>query len=96
MDRTPQRQRLNFYSQVIIVLLGLIAVRLWMMPVDALPRAQAQFMDSGAVRLQLVRVGERTNTLLEQIQATLKGTLRVQVDDRTPPSRPPTRTSPTP
>ena len=79
MDTTSTQRRLNFYCQAIIVLLGLITLRLWMTPVDLLPRAQAQFMDSGAQRLRLVRVTEITNTLLDEIHDTLKGTLNVQI-----------------
>ena len=79
MDTTSTQRRLNFYCQAIIVLLGLIALRLWMTPVDLLPRAQAQFMDSGAQRLKLIRAAERTNTLLDEIHDTLKGTLKVQI-----------------
>ena len=79
MDTISTQRRLNFYCQAIIVLLGLIALRVWMTPVDLLPRAQAQFMDSGAQRLKLIRAAERANTLLDEIHDTLKGTLKVQI-----------------
>ncbi len=79
MATTNTVKRLNFYCQIMIVLLGLIAVRLWAMPVDVLPSAQAQFMDSGAQRLKLIKTAERTNTLLAEINDTLKGTLKVQI-----------------
>ncbi len=79
METASTQRRLNFYCQAIIVLLGLITLRLWMTPVDLLPRAQAQFMDSGAQRLKLIRAAERTNTLLDGIHDTLKGTLNVQI-----------------
>ena len=49
------QKRLNVYCQLMIVLLALITVRLWMMPVDMLPQAQAQFGDSGAQRMKLLK-----------------------------------------
>lgn len=80
MEANNTQKRLNFYCQLMIVLLGLIAVRLWMMPVDLLPRAQAQFMDAGAQRLKLVKAAEKTNALLAEVRDTLKGTLKVQIE----------------
>ena len=63
--KTPNTQkRLNVYCQLMIVLLALITVRLWMMPVDLLPRAEAQFGDSGAQRVKLLKATEKTNALL--------------------------------
>lgn len=81
METNSTQRRLNFYCQVMIVLLALIAVRLWMSPVELLPAAHAQFMDSGAQRQQIVNTGERTNELLNEIHNTLKGTLKVKLDD---------------
>lgn len=80
MEANNTQKRLNFYCQLMIVLLGLIAVRLWMMPVDLLPRAQAQFMDAGAQRLKLVKAAKKTNALLAEVRDTLKGTLKVQIE----------------
>ena len=80
MEANNTQKRLNFYCQLMIVLLGLIAVRLWMMPVDLLPRAQAQFMDAGAQRMKLVKAAEKTNALLVEVRDTLKGTLKVQIE----------------
>lgn len=91
METNGTQRRLNFYCQVMIVLLALIAVRLWMSPIDVLPQAQAQFMDSGAQRLEIVRGVERTNELLIGIHETLKGTLAVKLDDQggAAPKKPP-------
>ena len=80
METTNTQKRLNFYCQVMIVLLGLIAVRLWMMPVEMLPRAQAQFMDAGAQRVQLLKAVEKTNALLSEVNSTLQGTLKVTIE----------------
>ena len=80
MDATNTQKRLNFYCQVMIVLLGLIAVRLWMMPVDLLPHAQAQIMDSGAQRLKIVKAAEKSNALLSEINRALQGTLTVKIE----------------
>ncbi len=74
------QKRLNVYCQLMIVLLALITVRLWMMPVDMLPQAQAQFGDSGAQRMKLLKATEKTNALLADIHATLKGTLNVKIE----------------
>ncbi len=80
MRTTDTQKRLNVYCQVIILLLGAIAVRLWMMPVEMLPRAQAQFMDAGAQRVQLLKAVERTNALLSEVHSTLKGTIKVTIE----------------
>ena len=80
METHSTQKRLNVYCQCMIVLLALIAVRLWMMPVDMLPQAQAQFMDAGAQRVKLLKTVEKTNTLLTAIHATLKGTLNVKIE----------------
>ncbi len=74
------QKRLNVYCQLMIVLLTLITVRLWMMPVELLPQAQAQFGDSGAQRMKLPKATERTNALLADIHGTLKGTLNVKIE----------------
>jgi hypothetical protein len=76
---TTTRQRLNFYCQVIIVLLTVIAVRLWSMPAELLPSAQGQVIDGGAVRVKLLKASQETNRLLTEIQRTLQGTLEVTV-----------------
>lgn len=80
MRTTDTQKRLNVYCQVIIVLLGTIALRLWMMPVDLLPQAQAQFMDSGAQRMKLIKAAEKTNALLSEVNSTLKGTIKVTIE----------------
>ncbi|MCZ6652237.1 MAG: hypothetical protein O7D91_04340 [Planctomycetota bacterium] len=80
METTKTQKRLNFYCQIMIVLLGAIAVRVWMMPVEMLPRAQAQFMDAGAQRVQLLKAVEKTNALLSEINSTLKGTIKVTIE----------------
>ena len=80
METTNTQKRLNFYCQIMIVLLGAIAVRVWMMPVEMLPRAQAQFMDAGAQRVQLLKAVEKTNALLSEINSTLKGTIKVTIE----------------
>lgn len=80
METRNTQKRLNVYCQLMIVLLTLITVRLWMMPVEMLPRAQAQFMDAGAQRVQQLKATERTNTLLADIHSTLKGTLNVKIE----------------
>ncbi len=74
------QKRLNVYCQLMIVLLTLITVRLWMMPVDVLPQAQAQFGDSCAQRVKLLKATEKTNALLADIHGTLKGTLNVKIE----------------
>ena len=80
METTKTQKRLNFYCQIMIVLLGAIAVRVWMMPVEMLPRAQAQFMDAGAQRVQLLKAVEKTNALLSEVNSTLKGTIKVTIE----------------
>ncbi len=80
METRNTQKRLNVYCQLMIVLLALITVRLWMMPVDLLPRAEAQFGDSGAQRAKLLKAAEKTNALLVDIHATLKGTLNVKIE----------------
>ena len=79
METTGTHKRLNFYCQLMIVLLALIALRLWMIPVDMMPRAQAQVMDSGAQRLRIVKAIQQTNGLLADMHDTLKGTLKVSL-----------------
>lgn len=79
METHSVQKRLNVYCQLMIVLLTLITVRLWMMPVEVLPRAQAQFMDAGAQRVKLLKATEKTNALLADIHGTLKGTLNVTI-----------------
>ena len=80
MKTRDTQKRLNVYCQLMIVLLVLITVRLWMMPVEMLPQAQAQFMDPGAQRVKLLKAAEKTNTLLTEIHGTLKGTLNVKIE----------------
>ncbi len=80
METANTQKRLNFYCQIMIVLLGAIAVRVWMMPVEMLPRAQAQFMDAGAQRVQLLKAVEKTNALLSEVNSTLQGTLKVTIE----------------
>ena len=80
METTGTHKRLNFYCQMMVVLLALIALRLWMIPVDLMPRAQAQVMDSGAQRLRIVTALQQTNGLLADIHDTLKGTLKVSLE----------------
>ena len=80
METHSTQKRLNVYCQCMIVLLALIAVRLWMMPVEMMPQAQAQFMDPGAQRVKLLKAVEKTNTLLADIHDTLKGTLNVKIE----------------
>ncbi len=80
METTNTQKRLNFYCQIMIVLLGAIAVRLWIMPVEMLPRAQAQFMDAGAQRVQLLKAVEKTNALLSEVNSTLQGTIKVTIE----------------
>ena len=80
METTSTQRRLNFYCQMMVVLLALIAIRLWMIPADVLPRAQAQVMDSGAQRLRLIKATQETNDLLADIHDTLKGTLKVRLE----------------
>ena len=82
MQRNKTERRLNFYCQVIIVMLAAIALRLWMMPSDVLPKVQAQVADSGAQRFQIIEQAKRTNELLGEIHQTLKGTLKVQLEDQ--------------
>jgi hypothetical protein len=80
MDTRRSHIRLNFYCQLIIVLLAAIALRLWMTPPAVLPSAQAQpVMDSGATRVGILRASEETTRLLSEIHRTLKGPLDVQV-----------------
>ena len=79
METPGTHKRLNFYCQLMIVLLALITIRLWMIPVDMMPRAQAQVMDSGAQRLRIVKAVQQTNDLLADIHDTLKGTLKVSM-----------------
>ncbi len=80
METTSTQRRLNFYCQMIVVLLALIAIRLWMIPADVLPRAQAQIVDSGAQRAELIKAVQQTNGLLTEIHDTLKGTLKVRLE----------------
>ncbi len=80
MKTRNTQKRLNVYCQMMIVLLALITLRLWMTPVELLPRAEAQFGDSGAQRMKLLKATEKTNALLVDIHATLKGTLNVQIE----------------
>ncbi|MCH8852514.1 MAG: hypothetical protein IID41_07635 [Planctomycetes bacterium] len=80
METHSTQKRLNVYCQCMIVLLTLITVRLWMMPVEMMPQAQAQFMDPGAQRVKLLKATERTNALLTEIHGTLKGTLNVKIE----------------
>ena len=81
METRHTQKRLNFYCQIIIVLLGLITLRLWTTPVDLLPTAQAQFGDSGAQRIELIQAAKKTNALLSAIDKTLKGTLAVRIEE---------------
>ena len=80
METINTQKRLNFYCQIMIVLLGAIAVRLWMMPVELLPQAEAQFMDAGAQRVKLIKAVEKTNALLSEVHSTLKGTIKVTIE----------------
>lgn len=86
-------RRLNFYLQIAIILLALITVRLWMIPADLLPRAQAQLPDSAAQRIQMIHEIEKTNMLLGDIHTALQGTLKVKFQEE-PPEKPPGRAKP--
>jgi len=84
MRTTKVKDRLGFYCQVIIILLGLITVRLWTLPVDALPHAMAQIPDEGAQRQQIVKAVEKSNKLLAETNHILKGTITVRIEDSKP------------
>ncbi|MCG3137901.1 MAG: hypothetical protein HJJLKODD_01756 [Phycisphaerae bacterium] len=81
MDVHHDRRRLLVYCQIMIVLLGSIALRVWQQPGDLLPTAQAQIPDQGAQLDQLIKATQKNNELLTGIQETLKGTLKVQVSN---------------
>jgi len=82
MNTTMENRRQNFYSQFVIILLALIALRLWMMPIDLLPAVHAQVPNSGAQRQQLIKATAQTNTLLTEINQTLKsGTIQVKFEE---------------
>lgn len=79
MDELQAVRRQSFYCQILIVLVSLGTLRLWMAPVDILPAAQAQRVqsrggvpDSGAQRQQMIRATEKTNALLQDILNHLK------------------------
>jgi hypothetical protein len=55
-------------------------VRVWLGPLEVLPRVEAQIPDSGRQRQELLDETRQTNRLLNQILSTLKsGTLNVRV-----------------
>ena len=55
-------------------------VRVWLGPANVVPSAQAQIPDSGLQRQKQLDAINQTNSLLQQIQATLEhGTLNVRV-----------------
>ena len=56
--------RTHFYHKAIVILLGLIALRLWTLPVGILPVAHAQLPDEAGQRLRLVQASKKTNRLL--------------------------------
>ena len=47
-------------------------VRVWVGPVEVLPRAQAQIPDAGSQRIESQRLSRETNRLLGEILATLR------------------------
>ncbi len=76
--------RLNYYCQVIIVLLVLCVIRLW-----SIPSTQVQASangngvpDSGAQRQTQIAEARRTNELLQDIEQALRvGPVQVRIAD---------------
>ena len=72
-------QRPSVGQQLIIGLLGLIALRLWLMPVNLLPTAYAQ-PDSGTQLIELIGVVRSNGKLLSEIkQIFQEGVVSVQI-----------------
>lgn len=82
MQRIRQQSRGSFYHQAVLILLGLITLRLWMLPIDILPAAKAQLPNSAAQRDQMIAATEQTNLALDKIYGHLKyGTINVKIAD---------------
>ena len=76
------QRRLNFYCQIIIILLAMIALQIWSLPsAGLLQQAQAQLPNSAEQRIDLIKASRQTNKLLREIHATLKSTLKVKVQN---------------
>ena len=63
----------------VVVLQGLTLASLWSGNAAQLPAANAQAVDPGAQRLQMVEAQRETNAKLDQVIALLKGELQVRV-----------------
>lgn len=64
---------------VVAVLQGLTLASLWSGNGSQLPTAEAQVVDPGAQRLQLLEAQRQTNAKLDQMIELLKGELQVRV-----------------
>jgi hypothetical protein len=63
----------------VVVLQGLTLASLWSGNAGHLPAANAQAIDPGAQRLQMVEAQKETNAKLDQMIGLLKGELQVRV-----------------
>ena len=70
----------KWLRRLVVALLLATCVRVWLGPVDLLPRVEAQIPDSGRQRQEQLAEMRQTNRLLGQILSTLKsGTLNVRL-----------------
>jgi hypothetical protein len=70
----------RWFRRVLIGFVLITCLRVWVGPIEVLPRAEGQIPDSGRQRQQQLDATRETNRLLNQIHSTLqKGTLNVRV-----------------
>ncbi len=81
MDQHDRSGGSRWFRRLVVALVMVTCLRVWLGPVDVLPRAQAQIPDSGLQRKQQLDALRESNRLLTEILSTLQsGTLNVRLD----------------
>lgn len=87
MNRLSHRREQRFWRSLFVVLMVLTCLRIWLGPVESVPRVQAQVQNPAAQRLALISEVRQTNELLAEIVRILSHrTLHVRIEgaDNTP------------
>ena len=87
MNRSPRRCEPRFWRSFLGVLIALTCLRIWLGPLETVPRVQAQQSNPAANRLTLISEVRQTNKLLAEIVRILSHhTLHVRIEgaDNTP------------
>lgn len=87
MNRLFRRPEQRFWRSFLVVMIVLTCLRIWLGPLEAVPRVQAQLSNPAAQRLTLISEVRQTNELLAEIVRILSHrTLHVRIEgaDNTP------------